>query len=61
LGPASAGLDDEAAETLAGEIAATQALGVPADEAHIDLVDDWWASLRQVLDRRDVAQLVGGT
>jgi hypothetical protein len=63
LGPACAGVDYEAAEALADEIvAATQALGVLADEADSGgLVDDWWAALRQLPDRHDVAPLIAGT
>jgi hypothetical protein len=63
LGPACTGVDDEPAEALADEIvAATQALGVLADEpGGGGLVDDWWAALRQLPDRQDVANLIAGT
>jgi hypothetical protein len=61
LAPACAGLDDDAARSLAEDIvAATRALGVLVDEAHADLSDDWWAALRRVLDRRASAQVIGG-
>jgi hypothetical protein len=62
LGPACAGLDDEAAGDVAGAIvSATQAIGVLSDAPNAGLVVDWWAALRTVLDRRDLANLVAGT
>jgi hypothetical protein len=63
LHPACAGVDYEAAEALADDIvAATQALGVLANGAEGGrLVDDWWAALRQLPDRDDVARLIAGT
>ena len=62
LGPACAGLDDEAAGAVASAIvAATQAIGMLSDEPNAGLVADWWAALRKVLDRRDVANLIAGT
>ncbi|HEY0584293.1 MAG TPA: DUF5682 family protein, partial [Chloroflexota bacterium] len=61
LAPACVGLDDEAAQTLAEEIvSATQAIGILSDETIGDLTVDWWAALRQVVDRPDVADLIGG-
>jgi hypothetical protein len=62
LGPACAGLDDEAAADVAGAIvSATQAIGVLTDAPNAGLVIDWWAALRKVLDRRDLASLIAGT
>jgi hypothetical protein len=63
LGPACVGLDVEAAQALGEDIvAATQALAVLGGEATGGgLVDDWWAALRLVGDRRDVAPLIAGT
>src|SRR5260370_9961039 len=63
LGPACVGLDVDAAQALAEDIvAATQALVMLANEADGgSLVDAWWACLEQVVDRREVAQLIAGT
>src|SRR5205823_3896663 len=63
LGPACAGLDDEAADGLADEIvAATQALAVLAyvpDSGR--MVEDWWAVLTDIPNQHDVAHLIAGT
>jgi hypothetical protein len=60
--PATVGLDDEAADSVAAEIVgATQALALLVSERHADVVDDWWAALRQVIDRDDSARLINGT
>jgi len=62
LGPACAGLDDEAAGAVASAIVdATQAIGVLSDAPNAGLVADWWAALLKVLDRPDVATLIAGT
>jgi Family of unknown function (DUF5682) len=63
LGPACVGLDDEAAGTVASAIvSATQAIGVVlSDQPNASLVEDWWAALLKVLDRRDLASLIAGT
>jgi hypothetical protein len=54
-------LDDEAAEALSSDIvAATQALVLLIDDTHRDLIDGWWTALRQLVDRGDVARLIGG-
>lgn len=59
---ACAGLDDEAAESMARDIvAAAQSLGTLANELDARTIDDWWTAHTRALDRRDVAPLIAGT
>jgi hypothetical protein len=63
LAAATVGLDDEAAETLAQEIvAATHALNLLVEELPADVLADWWAALRALVDRAAATTpLIGGT
>jgi hypothetical protein len=61
LVPETLGLDDDASDTLASEIvAATRAMALLVDEAHLGVLDDWWAALRQVIHREDSSRLING-
>jgi hypothetical protein len=61
LAPACVGVDADAARRLSNEIvAATQSLGLHSDADDRQLLDDWWAALRAMVDRPDLAHLVAG-
>jgi Family of unknown function (DUF5682) len=59
LAPACIGLDDEAAQTFARDLAAASRALASLENA--SLLDDWWAALGRLVERDGVPGLVAGT
>ena len=59
LAPACIGLDDEAAQAFARDLAAASRALASLENA--SLLDDWWAALGRLVEREGVPGLVAGT